>query len=182
MTVEYTPLKSNYGFSSPGFSVDESGNVSINNIVISGNTSILNNISVGGNAVVDGVVIAQNLQIGTTGNSFNIIDDDDSTITLSQSIKNSHLTNLGILEKLEVDGDISVGLSSTNFLSITNGQIIINSIGIGTIDNIDLGQTTPRQAAFTTATSTTQPSASNHLTRKDYVDTKISAFSIAFGA
>lgn len=171
MTVEYSPLKSNYGFSSPGFLVDNTGNVAIDN-----------NINIDGDAIIAGTIFAQNLQVGNTGQTFNIIEDDDSTLTLSSAIKNSHLTNLGILEKLEVDGDVFIGLASTSFLSIANGQVIINSIEVGTIDNIDIGQTTPGQAAFVTATSTTQPTSLDHLTRKDYVDARISAFSIAFGA
>ncbi len=173
MTVEYSPLKSNNGFQSPGFSVDSSGNVTMDG-----------NLLVDGDATVNGVLFVDNIQFADqeTGRIFNIIEDDDSVLTLSSTITNSHLKNLGILEKLEVDGDVYIGIASTNFLSIDNGTLVINSSEVGSLDNIEIGQNTPADAAFVVATASSQPTDLNHLTRKDYVDTRVSAFAIAFGA
>jgi hypothetical protein len=125
-----------------------------------------------------------------------------------------------VLEKLEVDGDVYIGISSTNFISIDNGTVVINSSEIGSMDNIAIGQNTPSNANFNevnigqigntgqleivgsltvsdTATIATlnsteiaadnvsinnTPTESYHATRKDYVDSRISALSIALGA
>lgn len=171
MTVEYSPLKSNYGFSSPGFVVDQTGNVTLDNhLVVEGNTTI------------NGTLFAENVQFGNNETNFNIVENDDSTFSLAKEITNSHLTNLGVLEKLEVDGDVYIGIASTSFITIDNGTVTINSSEVGSLDNIDIGQNTPADAAFTTATAVNQPTEIEHLTRKDYVDARVAAFSIAFGA
>jgi len=171
MTVEYSPLKSNYGFSSPGFAVDELGNVNLTNTIV-----------VDGNASVYGTLFVNKLQIAGAGASFDIIENDDSTLTLSKDIKNSHLRNLGVLERLEVDGDVFIGISSTNFISIDNGSVVINSSETGNMDNIAIGENTPADATFLDAAANNTPTLASHLTRKDYVDARVTAFSIAFGA
>ena len=168
MTVEYSPLKSNYGFSSPGFNVNELGNV-----------NLANNIVVSGDATINGTLLASNINFN---NGITLFEDDDSTISLSTSITNSHLKNLGVLEKLEVDGDVYLGIASTNFIRIDNGTVVIDSLQTGSMDNIEIGVNTPADAAFLDAAATNQPTLANHLTRKDYVDSKITAFSIVFGA
>jgi hypothetical protein len=171
MTVEYSPLKSNYGFASPGFAVDELGNVNLTNTIV-----------VDGNASVYGTLFVNKLQIAGAGASFDIIENDDSTLTLSKDIKNSHLRNLGVLERLEVDGDVFIGISSTNFISIDNGSVVINSSETGNMDNIAIGENTPADATFLDAVANNTPTLASHLTRKDYVDARVTAFSIAFGA
>ena len=171
MTVEYSPLKSNYGFSSPGFAVDELGNV-----------NLANSIVVSGNATVSGTLFASKIQIAGAGESFDIIENDDSTLSLSKDITNSHLRNLGVLERLEVDGDVFIGISSTNFISIDNGSVVINSSETGNMDNIAIGENTPADATFLDAAANNTTTLASHLTRKDYVDARVTAFSIAFGA
>lgn len=167
MTVEYSPLKSNYGFASPGFAVDELGNV-----------SLANNIVVDSDATVIGTLFADRIKIA----GFDIIENDDSTLALSKDIKNSQLTNLGILQRLEVDGDVYIGIASTNFITVEDGFVIINSSEIGSMDNIAIGQNTPADATFLDAVANNTPTLASHLTRKDYVDARVTAFSIAFGA
>jgi hypothetical protein len=62
----------------------------------------------------------------------------------------------------------------------------------GSMNNVDVGLTTPARGKFTQLTATgagefnsikieTSPTEVYHATRKDYVDQRISAFSIAFG-
>lgn len=167
MTVEYSPLKSNYGFASPGFAVDELGNV-----------SLANNIIVDNDATVIGTLFVDRIKIA----GFDIIENDDSTLALSKDIKNSQLTNLGILQRLEVDGDVYIGIASTNFITVEDGFVIINSSEIGSMDNIAIGQNTPADATFLDAVANNAPTLASHLTRKDYVDARVTAFSIAFGA
>lgn len=219
MAATFQPLKSDYGFESPGFIVSPTGNVTIN-----GELTVPNEISVE-QIFVQGVPLLENL---------------DSTISLANEIKNSNLSGLGILEKLEVDGDVYIGIASTNFITIDNGTIVVTSQETGSLDNMDIGLNTPANADFldvnigttgnnktlsvygtvtvdgsasittatittgavTTLTSTTgtiadlstdeiaadditinnTPTELFHSTRKDYVDNRITAFSIAFGA
>ncbi len=219
MAATFQPLKSDYGFESPGFIVSPTGNVTI-----SGEVTIPNEISVQ-QVFVQGIPLLENV---------------DSTVSLANEIKNSQLTGLGVLERLEVDGDVYIGVSSTNFITIDNGTIVVTSSETGSLDNMEVGLNTPAAAAFldvnigtlfenktlslygtaningsasittanittgtvTTLTSTTGtidnlsteeitadditinnvPVELNHATRKDYVDNRITAFSIAFGA
>jgi hypothetical protein len=199
MTVNFSPLRSLRGFSSPGFVVSPTGD-----------------LSVSGDATIIGSLEASELII----NGISLLESEDSTVSLSTAIINSSLTTLGVLEKLEVDGDVYIGISSTNFISIDNGTVVINSSEIGSMDNIAIGQNTPSNANFNevaigqigntgqldivgsltvsdTATIATvnsvvievddvtvnnTPTELYHATRKDYVDSRISALSIALGA
>lgn len=204
MTVEYTPFKSNSGFASPNFTVNSLGTLTVN-----------------ADAVITGTVYASSISFGTPGSAgITLIEFDDSTISLSSDIRNSSLTSLGVLTRLEVDGDVIFGLSSSTFFSIDDGRVVINSTNTGAIDNIEIGAVIPARANFTevqigpgdssgnlriegtldvtgtgvinviSSTSVTsdnviineQPVQPNHSTRKDYVDTRVTAFSIAFGA
>lgn len=214
MAATFNPFKSDHGFESPGFVVSPTGNVTI-----SGELNIPNEISAQ-QIFIQGIPLLENI---------------DSTVSLANEIKNSQLTGLGVLEKLEVDGDVYIGVSSTNFITIDNGTIVVTSSETGSLDNMEVGLNTPADAAFlnvdignlsdnktlslygtaningtanittgtvTTLTSTTGtidnlsteeitaddvtinnvPVELNHATRKDYVDNRITAFSIAFGA
>ena len=197
MTVNISPLRSQAGFQSPGFLVSPTGDITI-----------------------DGNFISSQLVV----NGITILETEDSTVSLGTDIKNSSLTNLGVLNILEVGGDVSiVDISDNTNISIVDGQITISSVAKGSLDNIAIGQTSAAEAAFTdidadnltlttaatipTLTTTTasittltatditstdisaddieitnQPTELNHATRKDYVDNRISALSIALGA
>lgn len=204
MSVEFTPLKSNSGFASPGFSVSSTGELTVDQ-----------------NATVSGTLYVQSISFGSPGSpGFSILETDDSTVSLSSAIRNSSLTSLGVLDRLAVDGDVYFGISSTNFLTIEDGRLFINSSTTGLLDNVDIGTVTPARGVFidlevssadssghlrvagnlevtltadittlttdtTTADSITinnTPTAASHATRKDYVDTRVTAFAIAFGA
>lgn len=245
MTVNYRPFKSSYGFESPGFSVSATGQLTIT----SGGTLELN----------DRVDINDSLYVSTQIfiNNIPLLDLTNPLVNkLSPLITESSLTKLDVLQELFVQGDIEFkdALSNDNIV-ITNGVITIASTSLGTLDNIEIGSTTPADAYFndvfigsvgndkelsvegtvvisnsidvptiinTTITSTTgnittvsatdvnttnasitsatidvisseditaddiiinnTPTAANQATRKDYVDNKISAFAIVFGA
>jgi hypothetical protein len=207
MTVTFSPLKSDAGFFSPGFSVSPEGDIFFSGTLSTTQQLVINGIS--------------------------LFEADDSTVSLSTDIKNSSLTNLGQLERLELKGDLEiVDLTDTLVLSIIDGTVILSSLSTGLLDNIDIGQTIPALGSFTTLnadtgtvdllTSTTaviddltvsqstvttititsatitsaeiseltsdnieitqQPTELYHATRKDYVDNRISALSIALGA
>jgi hypothetical protein len=207
MSINYIPLESKSGFKSPGFSVNEVGDL-----------------------VVDGAVLFNsqlNVAPDFTVNGILIIDATDSIVALGDGIKHSSLTKLGTLENLQIDGDFTVAQGSTPYVSIVNGHVEINSVaGVGSIDNMDIGLKDPRDANFksvnigpgdSTGELTVQgnasitidltvtgdisasdisaadisagdivianaPTAINHATRKDYVDSRATAFAVAFGA
>ena len=69
----------------------------------------------------------------------------------------------------------------------TGGAVIITSPTTGTLNNITIGNTTPAVGTFTTTTANSMtlnsfPTTTTSATRKDYVDNRITAFAIAFGA
>lgn len=196
MAINFIPFESKSGFKSPGFLVDETGNVT-----------------------VDGEFrTTQDFKV----NGIQVIDDTDSVVSLGESIRASYLTRLGTLEFLNIDGDLTIAQGSSPYFSVVNGHVEIESFqAVGRIDNVEIGLKTPAPANFTTVnigpgdstgeltvqgnmlvtgtsvvgplvnvggiavsgvlTSTEQPTAISHLTRKDYVDNRISALAIALG-
>jgi hypothetical protein len=196
MAIAYQPLESKSGFKSPGFIVDEAGNVTVNGEFRT----------------------TQEFKV----NGVQVIDDTDSVVSLGESIRASYLTRLGTLEFLNIDGDFTIAQGSSPYFSVINGHIEMESFqDVGRIDNVELGLKTPAPASFTTVnigpgdstgeltvqgnmlvtgtsvvgplvnvggiavsgvlSSTEQPTAVSHLTRKDYVDNRISALAIALG-
>ncbi len=235
MPVIYSPLRSLHGFKSPGFEVSPTGVLT----VTSGGTLTFN----------DQVDINDSLYVDTQ-----IYIDNDAvfefgvgTVGLSTSLTTSHLETLGTLQELNVEGNVNILDSSSNTnISIINGVLSLESFSsTGSIENVDIGQTSPGNGRFvdviidndlavtnditattiavnsasitttvsaatgniTTVNSTTinsttinsttvnvdsitvdditinnTPVELYHATRKDYVDNRITAFSIAFGA
>jgi hypothetical protein len=192
MSVAYIPLESKSGFKSPGFRVDENGN-----LTISGALQIGADFSTSGIFRINGI---------------ELLDSTDSTVALGSSIRYSSLTKLGSLEFLNVDGDLIVTQGSTPYIQIINGNTSINSVnGVGAINNIDIGLGIPADGNFKSLnvgpgdsqgelsvqgflnvfgaaavtgdiSVTNAPTEQTHVTRKDYVDARVAAFAIAFGA
>ena len=84
-------------------------------------------------------------------------------------------TTLAANDALTLTGSITAN-TSTNSQSFTTtgaGTITITAGTLGTINNMSIGQTTAAAGAFTTATASNAPTATTHLTRKDYVDSQI---------
>jgi hypothetical protein len=127
MSANFSPLRSVHGFKSPGFLVSPTGELTID-----GEVTINNVIN------VDQVYIR----------GFSLLDVTDSTVSLDDNIRNSSLTGLGVLERLEVDGDVFIGIASTNFITINDGIISITSTNTGAIENMEIGAVTPADANF----------------------------------
>ena len=127
MSANFSPLRSVHGFKSPGFLVSPTGE-----LTIEGEVTINNVIN------VDQVYIQ----------GFSLLDVTDSTVSLDDNIRNSSLTGLGVLERLEVDGDVFIGIASTNFITINDGIISITSTNTGAIENMEIGAVTPADANF----------------------------------
>lgn len=192
MSINYVPFESKSGFRSPGFSVDELGNVTVRALEVGGEgqESILR---------ADQIYV-KNIQLIEAG------FDESSLVALGSQIVSSSLTRLGTLEYLNIDGDLRIAQGSSPYFSVVNGHVEIESFAaVGRMDNIEIGLQNPAAGNFTslnvgpgdsTGELTVQgdanisgdvllsnfPSSNSHATRKDYVDSRIAAFSIAFGA
>ena len=191
MTVQQKQFRSEFGFRSPEFLVDDSGNLTAGSLT----TANLNSttISIAGAPIIESNRITEN-------------------------ITNSSLETLGILQSLTVNGDVLLRKNNITRLSVINGRVVVNSLTTGSIDNIDIGQTTPGKvntyqlnvidrngvngefvadganisfdAATITGTVTyvenisvnAAPTSGLHLARKDYVDNSVIAFAVSFGA
>jgi hypothetical protein len=199
MTIKYIPFESRTGFKSPGFEVTPLGDITANSLNVTQELDV------------------QSLKVG----GIEIINNDDSSFSLGDSIINSSLQRLGTLEYLNIEGDLMMTKGSSWTVSVVDGKItLLSGPQVGTLDNIDIGSTAPALGTFTDVVSDTlltdtldvtgvatldslyvnydmvvvgtsevtditinnQPTEVYHATRKDYVDTKISAFAIAFGA
>ena len=202
MGINYIPLESQFGFKSPGFTVDNQGN-----IVARGITLVSDDPDDGSIITVDNVII-KGVQLLEGG--------DSDTLSFGDNITHSFLTKLGTLQYLDIDGDLTISQGSTAYFRISDGVVTMNSVASeGAIDNVAIGLEQPAAANFTSVnigpgdstgeltvqgnvlvttnvtsplvTSDTTivndvPAAANHATRKDYVDRRVTAFSIAFGA
>jgi hypothetical protein len=181
MLVTTRGLQTEEGFISPNLTIDPAGNITATSINVA-------SIS------VDGEVLFGAGAPGDEGGGGPITN-------LAPSIVNSSLKTFGIVTSLTVAGNTT----------ISNGLVQIISSPTGTINNVDIGGATPGNGTFvtlsatngtittlnsttatlgtasaTTVTSntvvlTSAPTALNHATTKSYVDTQITALSIALG-
>jgi hypothetical protein len=140
MPVSFQPLTSDSGFRSPGFLVDGSGNATVRSITV---TTGGDDGGGGGSAVltVDNIIVAGE----------KLIEDGDSSVSLGNGITGSYLTKVGVLQSLEIEGDLTVSEGSTPYLRVQNGSIVLNNFGPtpGSINNINIGDVTPATGAFT---------------------------------
>jgi hypothetical protein len=131
-SVAYVPLSSEYGFESPGFSVDTSGNITVANL---------------------------NATQSLTLNGIDFLTQTPSGFA----------STLGTL-------------TITSALTVTNGLVHISATNGSTIDNVDIGSTTPGAGSFTSLSVSELPTTLSGVTNKQYVDSKITALAIALGA
>ena len=166
MTTRYVPFESKSGFKSPGFSVNENGDLTVSG-----------NIDTTGSFKINGVPI---------------IDPSDSIVGLDPVIQRAlGLKEIGTLDYLNVAGDLVVSNASTAYIRIQGGTGLIDNVSIGsqfpadgnfTSLNVGPGDSTGELTVQGNIYITTPPTLSSHATRKDYVDARVSAFAIAFGA
>lgn len=116
MTVQQKQFRSEFGFRSPNFLVDAEGNLTADTLT----TANLNSTTVS----ISGATVLESNR-------------------LTENIVNSSLETLGTLQSLTVNGDVTLRKNNITRLSIVDGRVVINSLTTGSIDNIDLGQTTP---------------------------------------
>ena len=91
--------------------------------------------------------------------------------SLGSGITSSTLTSVGTLTALTVNGA----------LSVSGGTITLTSSSRGSINNVNIGATTPGTGNFTSVTLTGSPTARLQAANKQYVDKTAAALAIALG-
>jgi len=202
MSVNYIPLESKSGFRSRGFSVDPLGNLTVKSLSI---RNIDDPESADESVIIADNIIVKGVQLIEGGDSTLIALGNN--ITASSLTRVGTLEFLNI----DGDLRISEG-STPYFNVVDGHIEMTSVQSVGSIDNFNIGETLPGTGAFTSITVgpgaiTAQgnltvagtsnmssmsitgnvsvslaPTAINHVTRKDYVDARVSAFAIAFGA
>lgn len=210
MAVTYNPFISKYGFKSGDFEVNSLGNLTANDVVvnsidagsitINGTPIFANDDSTAAFQIDKDFIVSE----GSTP-YLSVINGQVTITNRSDSVGSINNVNIGtVTPGTGTFTNISTGPigvpvieSNTNLILSANNAVVfkINGVNKGkidnnginvpiinsTINNTAIGNTTPSTGAFTSATVTNQPSLPASVTRKDYVDTKITAFSIAFG-
>lgn len=126
------------------------------------NLDVTQDVTVGGDVDVTGTITADTFESNGTG---------VPTINSSSSL---------ILDALT---DVTAKISGTTKLTVNNSGVVISSLEVTNgINNTTIGMTTPAEATFTDITIVNDPNLNDHATKKSYVDRRITAFSIAFGA
>jgi hypothetical protein len=160
---------------------------------------------------VSGDAVFENLSFLVNGQPFSFLESEDSVISLSSDIRNSSLTGVGLLAQLEVENDINLAdvitirddvltvnpLEGGSIDNVDIGRInpkdgFFLSLEVGMDDSSGLllvkgnlivtGSTQLDTVVSDDVSVNNQPTQANHATRKDYVDARISAFAVAFGA
>lgn len=137
MPTTFSPLRSTHGFKSPGFEVSPTGELTV---------------SSGGSITFEDEVIIDNSLYVTTQlfiDNVGIFESVPGGPGLSTSVTSSHLETLGILQELNVAGNVSIEDNLGNsYISVINGILSVESLLTGSIDNIDIGQTAPADGRF----------------------------------
>ena len=211
MAVNYTRLRSEYGFESPSFTVDETGNITANVVTVSSLAStsaqlylenfVFNGSSINTNNNTNIVFLTDievdNILINSDITSKSIKNTDPIEIDSSERviIKNSPL-NLKSYTTIDRDlltaetGDIifnssenKINYYTSSWKSIGTGELVINGTTISAA--IDNNITIDPQGTGTVIVDdlkiNNSPTQLYHATRKDYVDRRITALSIALG-
>ena len=138
--------------------VDE--DAAFNNVLINSTTQS-NGLESGALQVAGGASVVGNLYIGENLFTSEIKSDTNLTLDVAQGIV-VLATDSSVLGSINDSGS-SIPLVNT------------------TIENTIIGGSTPASAAFTTASVSTAPTELNDITNKNYVDTQVTALSIALG-
>ena len=198
MTINYIPLESKSGFKSPGFRVSETGNLTVDGSVnFNGPINTSQNFTINGIVVIDDTDSVVSLGSGIKNSSLTRLGvleslqiDGDFTIAQGSSpyfnVVNGHIEIESFAATGRMD-NIDIGLQqpadanfksvnigpgdSTGELSVQGDIIVTQGIQVG--GNI---------TASGNIEITTTPTQNSHATRKDYVDSRATAFAVAFGA
>lgn len=234
MAVTYTPLKSDYGFQSPNFSVDLVGNILATAITIDSINMTTPEFNIENFVFLDSTIDTQDsgtIQFLNDSVEFNSITSTDitvtdltsTTLTTDDLITTNNIVSTGISSITTIDIDAvtrvsiknsplqlesfttlertaltplvgdSIFNSTDNVINVYNGTTWTNaSTGNLLISNTTITSSLNADIIFNTQGTGTvvvndveinnSPVNNNQATRKDYVDRRITAFAIAFGA
>lgn len=204
MSITQKPLRSESGFSSPGFTVDTSGNVNItgafkiNGASISSSSGTLPSMYVYSSLTRVGTLSQLEIEGNTsiTNGTLTVLSTGTVSITsgTTGSLNNIAIGNniaaTGAFTDLTADTSTILALTASTTIAtnitavnLTNtGTLNISPTTIGSINRVNIGSTTPGTGKFTTLTITSTPSNNTDATTKKYVDTRISAMAIALGS
>jgi hypothetical protein len=73
----------------------------------------------------------------------NLVLGGNNPTAIAPYIVDSALESLGVLRTLTVNGTTNLKASGTTVLSVINGQVVLSSKTLGSINNVDIGQTKP---------------------------------------
>lgn len=234
MAVTYTPLKSDYGFQSPSFSVDLSGNILANAITVDSISMTTPEFTLENFVFLDSTINTQDL--GTiqflnelvefnsiTSTDLTVTDLTSTTITTDDLTTTNNIVTTGIASNTTIDIDASTRVSvknsplqlesftttertaltalvgdsifnstdnvvnvynGTSWTNASTGSLLISNTTITASSNVDIIFNTQGTGAvvINDLELNNLPVNNNQATRKDYVDRRITAFAIAFGA
>jgi hypothetical protein len=204
MSINYIPFESKSGFKSPGFAVSENGDITVD-----GKVQFNNQFNVAPDFTVNGILVIDNsdsvvslgdqiknsslTRVGTL--EFLNIEGD---LVISQgstpyfNIENGHVEMISINGTGSIE-NMDIGLkepADANFKSVnigpgdSTGELTVQG-NIGVTQDINVGGELSIGGDLSVngdISINDLPTESNHATRKDYVDSRVAAFAIAFGA
>jgi peptidoglycan hydrolase-like amidase len=207
MGVKYSTLQTDAGFTSPNFNVDDTGALVLTSINVEeiklGGDVIFTTAGAGTTGLVPSIVDSNLQTLGTlssltvvgatslSGGSISITSTTTgsmnnvsigSTVAASGTFTTLSATTLSATT-LSATGNVTFNsLNQQVILSPTGtGSITINPTTIGTIDNVNIGSTTPAAGTFETLELTQEATTINQVPTKGYVDKRATALSIALG-
>lgn len=160
MSISQKPLRSDSGFSSPGFVVDTSGNINITGIFKVNGVPVL-----GGSALPSTIVTSNLTTLGTL-----VALTVDGVISVTGNGASSTINNVVI------GNDTPLAATFTT-LTVTD-NLTINPTTIGAIDNVNIGNNIQGTGKFTAVTITQPPSLATDATTKSYVDNTTTALKL----
>jgi hypothetical protein len=205
MAVNYNRLKSRSGFESPGFVVDENGNLASNGTLSGASLTLTGAIT--SSSISTNTITIANQPLFTNGGT-----------VLSPTVIGSSLMSVGTLNALTVDGNIRLRLGGVNKISVIDGKVEIKSTTRGEVENVNIGVEQPGTVKSTGVTivadsgspgsltaananinfnssviagsisfseapsAGTPPTNGDDLVRKDYVDNNSISYAVVFGA
>lgn len=151
-----------------------------NTNISSGTVTINSNGALSISSVLPGSI--NNVNIGSvTPRSATFTDlTVTGTITLTETFLTPSPSTIGTIDNYNI-GLTTRGSGAFTALS-ANLSVSLAPTVLGSINNVSIGQTTASTGRFTNVTVTDTPTNLTHVTTKQYVDNKISAFAIALGS
>lgn len=198
MTINYVPFESQSGFKSPGFRVSETGNLTVDGTVnLNGPINTSQNFTINGIVVIDDTDSVVSLGSSIKNSSLTRLGileilqvDGDFTIAQGSSpyfsVVNGHVEIESFAGVGRMD-NIDIGLQNpadANFKSVnigpgdSTGELSVQGDIIVTQD-LTVGNSI---SVTGNVLISSIPVLDNHATRKDYVDSRATAFAVAFGA